>query len=219
MAFVRQQDIVDQKKLSALSVAIVGCGAIGSYTTLTLTKMGIKKFSLWDPDSVELHNLANQFFTRDNIGLSKVKAVQMECLRHALEPVEIDVNERKYEGQPLDYDIIIALTDNIEGRSACFKEAAKNLASVFYIDGRMTAEMVRVFAFSPKNYEVQQKYFNDYIEGVTNSDGPCTAKAIVYNVNMAASLIASHVKKFVTGESIPFEYSFMFQGMEQVKSQ
>ena len=219
MAFVRQQDIVDTKKLSELSVAIIGCGAIGSFTALTLTKMGIKKFSLWDPDSVELHNLANQFFTRNNIGLSKVKAVEMECSRHAPEPVSIDTNEQKYEGQPLDYDVIIALTDNIEGRALAFKEATKNLASVFYIDGRMTAEMVRVFAFKPKNYEIQQKYFNDYIDGVVNSDGPCTAKAIVYNVNMAASLIASHVKKFITGENIPFEFSFMFKDMMQVKSQ
>ena len=219
MAFVRQQDLVDQKKLSELGVAIIGCGAIGSFTSFVLTKMGVKKFSLWDPDSVELHNLSNQFFIRDSIGDSKVKATSLECQRHAVDPLEIDIHERKYEGQPLDYDIVIATTDNIEGRAAAFKQAKENLATLFFIYGRMTAEMVRIFAFKPKSYEIGNRYKNDYIDGVVNQEGPCTAKAIIYNVEYAASLIASHVKKYITGETIPFEFSFMFKEMEQVKSQ
>ena len=123
MAYVRQQDIVDQNKLGKLSVALIGCGAIGSYTALTLTKMGIKKFSFWDPDSVELHNLANQFFVRDSIGKAKVEAVKDECNRHAVEPIDYDIHVMKYDGRPLDHDVIIAVTDNIEGRAMAFKQA------------------------------------------------------------------------------------------------
>ena len=219
MAFVRQQDLVDLKKLGSLSVAVIGCGAVGSFTSFILTKMGIKKLSIWDDDQVQLHNLASQFFPRESIGLSKVKAVSAECLRHAPEDILIDINEQRYEGQPLDHDIIIATPDDIEGRAAAFKQAKKNFATVLYIDGRMSAEMVRVFAFNPKSYEHQQKYFTDYIDGVANSVEPCTAKAISYNANYAGSLIASHVKKFVTGEPIPFEFSFMFKEMCQVKGQ
>jgi hypothetical protein len=218
MAYVRQQDIVDQKKLSELSVALIGCGAIGSHTALTLTKMGIRKFSLWDPDSVELHNLANQFFTRDAIGKPKVEATKAECLRHAVDTVDFDIHTIKYDGRPLDYDCIIAVTDNIEGRALAFKQAKENFVTSLYIDGRMTAEMVRIFSFPPKNYDFQTLYYTDYVEGVVNQEGPCTAKAICYNVGMAASLITSYVKKYIMAEPIPFEFTFHFKDMEQVKS-
>jgi hypothetical protein len=41
----------------------------------------------------------------------------MDGYRHAPENLEMGIDEIKYTGQPLDVDIIIALTDNIEGRA------------------------------------------------------------------------------------------------------
>ena len=34
--YIRQQELVNQEKLAGLHVAIVGCGAVGSFTALSL---------------------------------------------------------------------------------------------------------------------------------------------------------------------------------------
>ena len=220
MAFLRQPGIVSPEALASLSVTIIGTGAIGSFTALTLAKMGVKKLILYDPDSVELHNLSNQFFASDAIGSSKCEITAKECLRQSPDgDLDIATHSEAFDGtQSLDSDIIIAVTDNIEGRAAAYKTSRSNPQCQLFIDARMSAELVRIFALKRGDLRFHDKYLKDFIEGVENSEEPCTARSIIYNVLLAASLISSHVKKFVTGEVIPFEFSFAFKNLYQVKT-
>lgn len=217
--FIRQQSLIDQAKLSELRIAIVGTGAIGSFTALALTKMGAAHLSLWDKDNVEVHNISNQFFTKDSLGVPKVVAVQAECKR--ISPSEIDVEffNQFYNGEPLDkYDVVIALTDNIEGRAACFEASKKSSKTSLFIDGRMGGETFRTFAFNPKSGPEAKEYFKDYIEGVENEVLPCTARSIIYNVLMASSMITSFVKKWISGEKLPFQLIFNFKDFSLSKT-
>ena len=43
-------------------VHIIGCGSVGSTVAENLARSGVTKFTLWDFDVVEPHNLANQMF-------------------------------------------------------------------------------------------------------------------------------------------------------------
>jgi hypothetical protein len=218
MSFVRQQGFVNMEKLGNLKVALIGCGAIGSHTLLTLTKMGIKNLEIWDPDEVAPHNISNQFFTNDQIGKPKVEAAKAECMRHAPDGVEIKTHAELYKGQDIDANIVIALPDNIDGRNLAFQHAKKNMVTNCYIDGRMQAEVIRILSFNPKDFDKGEKYFEDFIKDVPHVEEPCTAKAIVYNVQMAASIISNYVKRYNGNETIPFEYCFMFPNLMQVKS-
>lgn len=218
MSMIRHQGLVNITKLGELKVAIIGCGAIGSYTASALTKMGVKQLILYDNDVVALHNVSNQFFTIDSIGKPKVIATKEECLRHSPQDgVIIIPHNELYTGQPLDADIIIATTDNIEGRNLVLQQAKKNLITKLFIDGRMNAEAIRAFAFNPKNFDVAEKYYKDYIEDVKDVEAPCTEKTIIYTVQFAASIITAYVKKYVKGEEIPYEFGFMFPNMYTVK--
>ena len=49
-------------KINHNRIAILGCGAIGSFTAMSLAKMGFLNFEIYDFDTVEEHNLPNQFF-------------------------------------------------------------------------------------------------------------------------------------------------------------
>lgn len=219
MAFNRQLDLVNKTELDDLKVAILGCGAIGSYTALTLTKMGVKSLTLYDDDHVSLHNISNQFFTRDSIDKSKVQAVKEECLRQAPENnIIIVAHPEKYVDQFIDARIIIAAMDNIEGRNLALNQARKNLVTQLFIDGRMNAEAVRMFAFNPKDFDKSEYYYTNFIDGVENVEGPCTAKSIIYTVQYAASMITNTVKKFINKEQVPFELSFMFPELYLVKN-
>lgn len=217
--YIRQQSLINQEKLSELRIAIIGTGAIGSFTALALTKMGVQRMTLWDKDTVENHNVSNQFYNKDSLGLSKVSAVAAECQRFTPSKVDIECIRDFYNGQPLEnFDVVIALTDNIEGRAAAFASAIKSEKCQLYVDGRMGAELFRSFAFNPHSPTECEKYFKDYIEGVVNEDLSCTARAIIYNVLMASSIIASYVKRHVNGEKLPFQFIFNFGDYSRVCS-
>jgi len=78
--YIRQQELVNQEKLANLHVTIIGCGAVGSFTALSLCKMGVGQLTLIDNDKVSIENLPNQFFREDDIGEKKVAAC-MEILK------------------------------------------------------------------------------------------------------------------------------------------
>ena len=217
--YLRQQSMINQTKLAELRIAIIGAGSIGSFTALALTKMGCEHLTLWDKDTVELHNVSNQFFNKDSIGIPKVVATTQECQRYTPKKVDIDFFHDYYEGQNLDnFDVVIALTDNIEGRKAAFEAAKTSQKAILFIDGRMGGELFRTFCFNPKTTALDEEYYNDFIEGVVNEELPCTARTIIYNVMMASSIIASFVKKLVNNEKMPFQLLFNFGNYSFSKS-
>ena len=220
LSYTRQQGLVDPDKLAQLSVTIAGLGSIGSFTALTLTKMGIHRFTFIDKDLVQLHNVSNQFFTVKHLGKPKVEVALEECRRHSPEPKKLDVllKDEEYKDQQLDTDIVIAAFDNIEGRAALFKQSQLSQLVQLFIDTRMGGENFSVFSLNPHDSNAAAKYLQDFIDGVSNDVLPCTARSIAYNVLMVSSLVASHVKKFATGEPLPFNFSFGFQHLVQSKT-
>ena len=210
--FLRQQSLINQAKLSQLRVAIIGAGSVGGFTALALAKMGVTSFTIYDNDVVDTHNISNQFFAKESLDTPKVVAIAQELRRYCPTAVDVEVFNEFYSGQSLDkHDVVIVATDNIEGRAAALEASVKSTKCLLFIDGRMGAETLRTFAFNPSVAVNRVKYYNDYIDGVANEELPCTARTIVYNVLMVASLLASYVKKFVNGESIPFQVLFNFQ--------
>ena len=57
-------------------IHIIGCGSVGSTVAELLTRFGLTKFTLYDFDLVEPHNIANQMFRKTDIGKTKVEALQ-----------------------------------------------------------------------------------------------------------------------------------------------
>jgi len=56
------------------SIAVIGCGAVGSKVCVELTKLGLS-YDVYDFDKVEAHNISNQSFNNSDIGLFKVNAL------------------------------------------------------------------------------------------------------------------------------------------------
>ena len=55
---------------------IVGCGSVGSTIAENLVRCGVTKISLYDFDTVEPRNIANQMFRAKDIGRPKVDALR-----------------------------------------------------------------------------------------------------------------------------------------------
>lgn len=58
------------------AVHIIGCGAVGSSIAFILAHCGVTNFVLYDDDTVESHNIANQMFREKDIGRPKVEALR-----------------------------------------------------------------------------------------------------------------------------------------------
>jgi len=56
-------------------IHIIGCGSVGSTVAELLIRFGLTKLALYDFDAVEPHNLANQMFRQEHIGMMKVHAL------------------------------------------------------------------------------------------------------------------------------------------------
>jgi adenylyltransferase/sulfurtransferase len=121
-----------QKKLLASSVALVGCGALGTAIANGLVRAGIGRLKIVDRDYIELSNLQRQVLFDENdiakglpkaaAAAEKLRAINSEV---AVEAVVTDLNPFNVERILGDVDMVVDGTDNFEARfllnDACLK--------------------------------------------------------------------------------------------------
>jgi adenylyltransferase/sulfurtransferase len=118
----------------ASSVAVVGCGALGTVIASTLVRAGVGRVRIIDRDYIELNNLQRQIlFDEEDIARGLPKAIAAaEKLRRVnsrveVEPIVADVNPDNVERLVSDVDLVLDGTDNFEIRfllnDACIKHA------------------------------------------------------------------------------------------------
>lgn len=128
--------IKSMKKLSKLKLAVVGLGSIGSFLSEILVRSGFTKIKLIDRDFVEENNLDNQNFKQNDIGLSKVEAIELR-LKEINDQIEIskfaiELNYKNIGNILSDCDAILDATDNIETRMLLNEFCVKTKKPFFY---------------------------------------------------------------------------------------
>jgi len=121
-----------QHKLLTSSVAIIGCGGLGTHIANNLVRAGIGRLKIVDRDYVELHNLQRQvLFDEQDAAQGLPKAVAAAQKLQAInsqvqiEPLVIDVGPANVEDIIGDVDLVLDGSDNLETRylvnDACVK--------------------------------------------------------------------------------------------------
>lgn len=112
-----------QARLVASSVAIVGCGALGSAVAMTLARAGVGRLRLIDRDVPELSNLPRQvLFDEVDVAAGLPKSVaaagQLARINSAVrfEPVVADLTSANAASLLAGVDVIVDGTDNFEAR-------------------------------------------------------------------------------------------------------
>jgi len=97
-------------------IHIIGCGSVGSTVVELLVRFGLTKLTLYDFDTVEPKNLANQMFRQEHIGMSKVEALTgMLCEINPEIKNIIKTEPAGYTGQRVSGYVFLCV-DNIELR-------------------------------------------------------------------------------------------------------
>lgn len=94
----RNQGLVDGN-LANRSVLIIGAGSVGSAMAETLTRAGIGRFVVIDPDAVETHNLTRSSYRACDIGKPKVEALG-EVLNGITPFAHLEVHAMRLEEVP-----------------------------------------------------------------------------------------------------------------------
>lgn len=117
-----------------MPIHIVGCGAIGSTLAVMLARCGLSNIHLWDFDTVEWNNIANQQYFHANLGQPKT-----ECLKKQLMAINprIKVHTKgKWTSESLAGAVCLCL-DNIDTRRDVTKAQMQNNRVKLMLDFRM----------------------------------------------------------------------------------
>lgn len=205
MEFLRQLDLVSPDTLD-VPIHLIGCGGIGSFAALVLSKMGVQQLHLYDPDAIEEHNLPNQLFRLRDVGRYKIEALQEILEEFARPPAEVqpvEVEARRMTG------VVISGVDSMRARKAIWLRSIRYRAGILrYLDARMGAEVARIYAVNPTDPADIRFYEKTLYDDEEAEVLPCTAAAIIYSGFAIASLIGNLVKRLATGEDLPREILF-----------
>lgn len=190
--YSRQRDIVPPDRLAMCKATIIGVGAVGRQVALQLAAMGVPWLQLVDFDIVEESNLASQGYLEDDLGNLKVEATADLCRRinHHLEVHE----ERERFRRSMDTgNVLFCAVDRIEVRQLIWN-AVKDKVD-FFVDGRMSAEVIRILAacdHASRIYYPSSLFATEEVYA-----GSCTAKTTIFTANIAAGLMVEQFAKWL----------------------
>ena len=206
MNHLRQLDIIDPAQLG-IPIHIVGCGSVGSWTALTLAKMGATQLTLWDHDIVDEHNIPNQAYRPADIGIPKVEALGE--IIEAMTGNAARILNRRFDGF-VDSGMVIIAVDSMDARNDLWR-ALRDQPLVWLIDSRMGAEVARILTVNVVSLAGQRDYGRTLYRSTEALQEPCTARSTAYCATGLASFIAAKVVKLVTGRSFSTDITIDFR--------
>ena len=199
----RQLDVINQERLS-VPITVIGCGAIGSFTVLALTKMGCSNITVYDDDLVSEHNLPNQFFREKDLGKPKVFAIAE--IAKEFDGFEVKPINRKFIDDKLSGIVVVAV-DSIDIRKNIWRRVKPYPLVEYYIDGRMGAEVGLIYAFNPADIDAVKNYEQSLHPSSESYPARCTERAIIYTVLGISCHICLTVKKYLMSQPVK-EFQF-----------
>lgn len=203
MDLSRQIGMISPQILQTASIDLIGAGGLGSPTGLTAAKMGIPRLRLFDDDVVEPHNIPNQLFRLTDVRRPKV--VALKEIIESYTGAAVEAIQERFDGSQSLKGIVISTVDSMAARRAIWEKVRYNIHVPFYVEARMGAELLRIYALEPTDPEAIENYEATLYTDEEAVDLPCSHKSIIYTVMVAGGFITGQVKKWLVGDPYPFE--------------
>lgn len=191
------------------TIGLIGVGAIGSAMALTLAKMGVEDFTIFDPDYVEVHNVPNQllYSALDN-GYLKT-AVTVDAIEQLTTGTAKNIGKgifartrRATTADVSRYDTLIVATDSLASRAYFWSAAQKHPTHPYrYLDLRMGGLVAQCYAAERSNFRVHGEdivatwpqrfvdYYTPLVDGTIPAEhDPCGAHSFLPVAMLAAAM-------------------------------
>ena len=122
--YLRQQEITMN---TDLKVCVVGCGGVGYWVAKFLAMSGVNNFKLFDPDTLEIHNLNRLDLPLVVLGKNKAEITKM-AIKEIRPEAQVVSLPFPFKGDflPEKFDIIVDCTDKIESQKVVHDHAKKS---------------------------------------------------------------------------------------------
>lgn len=199
-----------------IKLLLGGAGGIGSWLSLMLSRQEAELY-IFDFDEIDETNMAGQHFTTDDIGKNKA-SVAAEQAKLFSANTKIHAFGR-YEEDSFSHNLVFSAFDNMAARKLMFEKWVEYISSkemenkpAIYIDGRLLAEEMQIYAVTRDKISEYRKYLWDDSEV---PDVPCSFKATSHCSAIIAGLMTSIYNNFLTNlkygfivREVPFRTTF-----------
>ena len=190
--YSRQADIVPRERIMDCRATVIGVGAIGRQVAIQLTAIGVPVLQLVDFDHVDLSNLATQGYMQKDLERPKVD-VTAEFCREMNHDLNVEVIFERFKRSTPVGNCVFVCVDSIVTRKHIW-DAIKDKVN-FLVDGRMSAEVLRVITACD---EKSRAYYPETLFTAEQAHvGPCTAKTTIYCANIAAGFMLAQFTKYL----------------------
>lgn len=198
---------VNQEKLKAASVCVLGCGGLGGYIIEMLVRLGVGRITVVDGDVFDETNLNRQLLSNeDNIGQSKANqaAIQMHKINSDVEVKPISKFVTKENGYEIlkGHHIVVDALDDIKVRKdVC---ALCSEMGIPYVYGAIAGWYGQVATIYPGDHTLDILYQSTVTKGKEIELGnPSFTPATIASVQVA------EVVKLITGKGQVLRHAFM----------
>ena len=189
-------------------VHIIGCGSVGSTVAENLARSGVTKFTLWDFDTVEAHNIVNQMFRQKDINRPKVEALKDIILE--INPdaeADIELQPEGWKGKMLSGYIFLCV-DSIEVRQEIVKRHMESPFVKAVFDFRTRLEDAQHYAADWSDRKQKEDLLNsmDFTHDEAKAETPVSACNVTLGVCPTVRIIcaygAANYMNFINGKGI-----------------
>jgi len=114
------------KKIQKVRIGLAGAGGLGSNCASNLVRVGFKRLTIVDFDIIDPSNLDRQFYFMDQIGMSKVAALQTNLLKInpdlELKIISEKIDEKNIKRLFNDCDVVAECLDKAEYKKMLVSE-------------------------------------------------------------------------------------------------
>jgi len=178
-------------------ILIVGVGGIGTYLSLALARMQPKALILYDMDEVDVNNTGTQLFHIGQVELPKVTAMKDTIKRFGGSRAAVMTTNGEYNGEFS--KIMFSAVDNMSTRKQMFNTWKQRDQRELFIDGRIAAETLWVYAVEKGQEEAYEKYL---LSDNELPDASCTMKATTHIGMLCAGFMVAQFTNYLTNRKL-----------------
>jgi molybdopterin-synthase adenylyltransferase len=204
--YKRQLGFFNPDDHGASHVNIIGLGGIGSFAAFGVAKLGVPNITVVDDDTVELHNVPNQFHATDQLGLTKTDAMLDTAFAYTgttLNAIEGQIGK----DSPDDWNpkgVVISGVDSMKARMDIWDNGKIkfNPAVSHYIDARIAGQLVVVYCVNPNNLEDIKHYEQTLHSDEDAEPAPCTERGVIDVGLSVGALLTNMTRHALTGDDV-----------------
>lgn len=145
----RHREYMDPAKLGSLRLDVIGAGALGSRLAIELARLGVNQLHVWDFDRVEEHNIANQFYTKKQIGQFKVDALA-QIIKETTDLDIVPHKDRVTRGCRVPGKVAFLMVDRMDTRRDIVDTVFKgNATTSVLVEARIGIDSGSIYTINP----------------------------------------------------------------------